>query len=101
MPKGEYVKWSEVPEWKRLVIDIIKEIAEKNKTFTLGDVYELCNKRFIHLSNGKKDVAQAFNLMVSEEFFYAKVIKRTQIKGKHTTICQSFIYERNANEKVG
>jgi len=39
MPKGKYLKWSEVPEYKKLIIDVIKDVAEQNKTFTLTEVY--------------------------------------------------------------
>ncbi len=96
-----YRKWSEVPEWEKLVIDVIRELAEKNKIFTLNDVHKLCDERFISVPNGRKSIGQAFRMMVEWDFFYAKIIKRTQVKGEYTTICQSFIYGENQNEKVG
>jgi hypothetical protein len=91
MPKGFYLKWSTVPEWKKQVIDVIEEVAQENPTFMLSDVYRICNERFIHLPDGKKSVAIAFKLMVDQEFDYAKVLKRTIINNQHECICQSFL----------
>lgn len=97
MPKGKYLKWSEVPEYKKLIIDVIKDVAEQNKTFTLTDVYDKCNERFINLPHGRRDIANAFNLMVSEEFCYARVERRTTIDSIPVTLCKSYIFQGGNN----
>lgn len=97
MPKGKYLKWSEVPQYKKLIIDVIKDVAEQNKTFTLTEVYNRCNEKFIHLPNGRRDIANAFNLMVSQEFNYARVERRTTIDKIPVTLCKSYIFQGGNN----
>lgn len=98
MPKGKYRKWSEVPEYKKQIIDTIREVAEENKIFSLNQVYERCLDKKIELPRGKHEIANSFSIMVSEAFDYARVLRQTSINSVRVTLCQSYIYQGGKNE---
>lgn len=104
MPKGKnnYQKLSQLPEWKRQVIDIFETLAKQKKYFTTHEVLCLATQQSIELPFGATSIGAVIQFMRANDYFYftpqKKKVKIENIKGGYTTLLKSHLFVERKND---